>query len=68
MKPGTFTELGKLLLNAGLAVFIAAIIQPLVTVTNPPKIDYGVILGGILGVTFLIGIGLMLLEKGGGNV
>ena len=44
MKPGTFTELGKLLLNAGLAVFIAAIIQPLVTVTNPPKLTMALFL------------------------
>jgi|ACXJ01.1.fsa_nt_gi hypothetical protein len=66
MKPGTLTELGKLALNGALALFIAAIIQPILA--NSSKIDYGVILGGILGVTFLIGIGLMLLEKGGGNV
>lgn len=58
-------ELGKLLLNAGLAVFVAAIIQPLVT--NSQKIDYGVMLGGILGVIALVSFGLACLEKGGGN-
>ena len=65
MKPGTFLELGKLLLNAGLAVFVAAIIQPLVT--NSQKIDYGVMFGGIFGVVVLISFGLACLEIGGGK-
>lgn len=65
MRPGTFIELGKLLLNASLAVFIAAIIQPLVT--NSQKIDYSVMLGGIVGLLFLIFLGLVCLENGGEN-
>lgn len=43
MRPGTFTELGKLALNGALAVSVAMIAQPLVE----HKFDYWVLLSGI---------------------
>ena len=62
MRTETYRELGKLALNGALALFIAAIIQPIVM--NTQKIDYGVIVGGIIGVLLLIGVGIKFLEKG----
>ena len=63
MRPETYTEIGKLALNGALAVFVASIIQPIVT--NPQKIDYGIISGGIIGMLLLIFFGIKFLEKGG---
>jgi len=62
VKTGTFSELGKLALNGALAVFVATIIQPIVI--DSVKIDYGVVLGGIIGVLVLVSIGVSFLEKG----
>lgn len=61
MRPGTFTELGKLALNGALAVSVAMIAQPLVE----HKFDYWVLFSGIIVALLLIGIGVSLLEKGG---
>ena len=63
MRTETYTELGKLALNGALALFIPAIIQPIVM--NTQNIHYGVIIGGIIGVLLLIGFGIKFLEKGG---
>ena len=63
MRSETCSELGKLALNGALAVFVATIIQPIVV--HSPKVDYSVILGGIIGVLILVWIGIGFLEKGG---